>query len=1024
MLTRFALANPMLTLALVLVALTAGPFSFLTHPSREDPKITIREASVVAIFPGMPASKVEQLITIPLEEKVREIPEVDEVLSTSSTGQSLIRVVVADQYVDLDPIWTDLRNKMDEVQGDLPEGVIGPNVDSDLGDVAMATIALTAEGFDNAEMHVAAKQLRRQLYARVPGVRKITFYGVRERQIFLEFDTVRLAQLGVDPQAIISAVQNQNVIQPGGQVQAEGQTLTIQPTGDFTDLEDIRNLPIALPDDAAGALYLSDIATITPGYADPPGPTAYFNGEPAIVIGVSMVDGFDAGAFAEALNAFLARAQNALPIGMTLDFITFQPDEIDTAVYSVMNNLWQTVLIVLAVVIAFLGFRTGLIVGALVPLVMVATILIMRFAGIELERMSLASLIISLGLLVDNGIVIAEELQARISRGEERLKAAAAVGKEMSGPLLAASLTTIFAFMPLMLMPGAAGEYTRSISIVVAIALLVSWAVALTALVLFCTWFLKAGDVEDEDAAYDSRFFDRYRGLMSRLVRWRWATVPAAFATIVIGVFLFQFVPKTFFPASERTQLQVIVELPVGKNTYATGDVVDRLNRWLLDKSKNPEVVNTVAYVATGGPRFYLSLSPIDGFPNKGYFIVNVQSFEDVQPLFDKVRAFAAAAVPEARVTPEKMSLGPGKVGLVEYEIYGERTAELTGAAEALMAAMRADPGSRDVKHDWENPAVTVQVAIDQEAARRAGVTTSDVASALSAQLAGVQVSDYRLGELSIPVIARAEGEARVNIDRLRTLNVARADDAPIPLLQIASLRGAPQYSRIKRQDLERVVTVSAVHATKTAAAFAASLADDVAGIQAELPPGYSIEAGGEIKESGEANDKLAANMPLAFALMVLVLIWQFNSFSRPVLILSVIPLTITGVALALFLAPGANFGFMAILGFLALVGIVINNAIILIDRIDQERAKRDTIAEAVIEAGVRRLRPILMTTCTTALGLLPIIISRDVLFYDLALVIGGGLIIGTLLTLVVIPCLSAIAFGDRAPQKEAPRPE
>lgn len=1013
MLTRFALANPMLVLALTFFALAAGPFSFLTHPSREDPKITIRDASVQALFPGMPAQKIEQLITLALEEKLREIPEVDEIRSTSSIGQSLVNVTISDEYTDLDQIWTDLRDKMDEVARELPSGTQGPFVDTDRGDVAMATIALTADGFDNDEMHAAAKQIRRQIYARAPGVRRVTFFGVRERRVFVEFDTVRLAQLGLEPDQIVGAVQSQNVIQPGGQVQADGLTLTIQPTGDFDSLEDVRNLSIALPDSDGGALYLSDIADISFGYEDPPGSLAFYNGEPAIVIGVSMVDGFDAGAFSEGLTVFIGEARNVLPLGMFLEFITFQPDEIDAAIEGVLSNLWQTVLIVLAVVIAFLGLRSGMLVGAMVPLVMVATILIMRFAGIDLERMSLASLIISLGLLVDNGIVITEELQGRISRGEKRKDAALAVGRQMSGPLLAASLTTIFAFMPLMLMPGGAGEYTRSISLVVAISLLASWAIALTALVVFCFWVLKPGEAEDEDKVYGSRRFEAYRGFMRWIVRWRWFVVAGSFATIIPGVMLFAGVSKTFFPASERAQLQIKVELPVGANTYATTQVVRRLQNWLGDAETNPEVVDSIAYVATGGPRFYLSLSPIDGYANKGYFIVNLDDFKKLSGLSRKVREFAAAAIPEARVTPQSMSLGPSVAGEVAYRIYGAESVELIRQSEALQAAMRKIDGARDVKDDWDNPAVTIRVVIDQAAARRDGVTSADVADALNAQLAGVQITDYRLGDLSIPVIARAKSGARTNLDRLRTLNVGRAAGSPVPLLQIASFEGAPEYSRIKRQDLERVVTVSAVHVSDTAAAFAGMLADDLAALRASLPPGYRVEVGGEVEGSSEANQKLSANMPLALALIVLVLIWQFNSFVRPALILSVIPLAITGVALALTLAPGANFGFMAILGFLALMGIVINNAIILIDRIDQERERRNDILEAVTEASVRRLRPIVMTTCTTALGLAPIIISRDVLFYDLALVIAGGLIFAALLTLVVTPCLYAMCLRD-----------
>ncbi len=1023
MLTRFALANPMLTLAIALVALLAGPIGFLSHPSREDPKITIREASVRVEFPGLSAAKLEQLITQPLEEKIREIAEVKDIISTSSTGRSLISVVIQDEYTDLDPIWSDLRDKMEEIAPTLPEGAQGPFVDTDRGDVAMATIAVRGDGFENGELHGLAKQMRRRLYAEVPGVRKVTFYGVIEQQLFIEFDNVRLAQLGLDPAEIIQSVQDQNVIQPGGQIQADGQTLTIQPTGDFTDLEDLRRLPIAVPGADGRSLYLGDIATIRLGYQDPPGPHAFFNGKPAIIVGVSMIDGFDAGAFSKAFLTFLDGARTAMPVGVFLDIVTYQPEAIEAAVFGVMNNLWQTVLIVLAVVMAFLGFRTGLLVGAQAPLVMVATVLLMRVLGIDLERMSLAALIISLGLLVDNGIVIAEDLRNRIGRGEDRIQAARAVGASLSGPLLASSLTTIFAFMPLMLMPGAAGEYTRSISLVLAIALLVSWALAMTLLILACIWFLKPPEPvkvrsgTGRAAAAGARLTRNYRRTLENLVAWRWVVVPVSFATIALGAILFASVSKTFFPASDRAQLQVIVELPVGANAYATQAVVKRLSAWLTDPEINPEVLGTAAYVATGGPRFYLALSPIDGFPNKGYFIVSLTGRAAVLPLAQRIREFAAAAIPEARITPEVMSFGPGKAGAVAYEVLGPDADVLTDVGEQLKRALRAVPGARDVKDDWENPSVTIRVVIDQEKARRSGITSADVANALNAQLTGAQISAYRVGDLSIPVIVRTTGEARGNLDRLRTLNIARAGGAPVPLLQIAAFEGAPNFARIKRENLERMLTVTASHVSLTAAAYTEALAPVLDDIRASLPRGYRLQAGGEIADSADANAKLTANMPLALALIVLTLIWQFNSFVRPLLIIAVIPLTLTGVGLALTIAPGANFGFMAILGFLALTGIVINNAIVLIDAIDRERENGLSLHEAVVEAGVRRLRPIVMTTCTTALGLAPIIVAKDVLFYDLALVIAGGLIFGTLLTLIVIPCLAAIAFGFRSPR-------
>ena len=1015
LLTRIALDNRALFLAVMLICLFAGPISFLTHPSREDPEITIRTAQVRATYPGMPADRVEDLITRRLEEKIREIAEVWHIRSTSSTGKALISVEVRDQYTDMSQIWTDLRNKMQDVTGELPDGTAGPFVDDDQGNVAMATIALTAEGFENWEMREAAKQLRRLIYAEVPDVRKVELFGVEEQRVFVEFDNVRISQLGVDAAKIVSAIQSQNIILPGGRIEAEGTTMTIEPTGDIGEIEELSSLSVRIEGDPPTSVYLRDIAEIRLGYEEPPGRPAYFNGRPAVVVSVSMIDQADANRFGAVLKEVVTRFEQRMPWGVELNFVTFQPDEIQTAVYAVLNNLWQTILIVLVVVIAFLGLRTGLIVGAMVPLVMVISTLVMRQTGIELERMSLASLIIALGLLVDNGIVVAEEMQGRLQRGQDRLAAARETGAALLKPLLAASLTTILAFMPLMLAPGAAGEYTRSISLVIAVALAISWIVALTVLILFCVWFLRAGQPVDETTAFDRWYYDLYRRLIATAIRLRWLTIVAAVAFLAFGGWLFQFTGKTFFPNSERTQLQVVVELQVGANSELTGAIVERINRFLLDEARNPEVLNTIAYIASGGPRFYLALEPIDGFPNVAYMIVNLRESDQVETLRERLDRWALGAVPEARVTPKPMSMGPGEAGLMEYRIVGPDAVRLIGAAEGLKGALRSLPGAHAIKDDWENPVVALRVIVDQNAARRAGITSEDIANALNSQLSGVAVTDYRVGDVSIPVVLRAQGEQRTNIDRLRTLNIALAGSTPVPLLQVARFDGRPHFSRLKRRDLQRVVTVSGKSDRLTAQALDAAVAEDLAAIEASLPAGYRIEKGGEIESSADAQERLFKNLPLAFALMVLVLIWQFDSFRKPVVILLTIPLVITGVSGSLLIFPGANFSFMGILGVLALAGIVINNAIVLLDRIEIERAAGREHFDAIIEAGVRRLRPIIMTTCTTALGLAPIIISRDVLFYDLAVVIAGGLVLGTVLTLVVAPCLYAVFFRVRA---------
>lgn len=1013
-LTAFALRNRMLILTFALLALIAGPLSFTTHPSREDPKITIRTALVSAKFKGMSPLRMENLITRKIEEKIREIPEVEHIESTVQNGGTIVRAQVYETYSNMDSIWNDLRNKMDDLKGELPEGTEGPFVNDDYGEVAMATIAMTAEGFSLSEMREAARSARNKLYT-VSGVREITLFGVEPERIFVEFDNIRLVQFGIAPQDIINAVEKQNIILPGGQIQANGQSFYVEPTGNFKKIDEIANVPINIPGKDGQLVYLKDIATITRGYADPPSSPVFYNGKPAIVISVSMIDQFDSFEFAEKLKAKVSSIEQALPIGYQLSYITFQPDDIRVAVSGVMNNLYQTVGIVLVVVMLFLGWRTGLLVGAMVPLVMLLSILVMRYLGIELERMSLATLIISLGLLVDNGIVMAEEISRRLTLGEERIEAVKEAGSEMAFPLLSSSLTTVFAFMPLMLADSTAGEYTRSISLVIAISLIGSWVVAMTIMPVFCFWFLKPGPAVDEAHYFDQPFYRRYQGFLELILSQRLIFLVVVFAALVASLMLFRFVPKVFFPSSERTQLQIIIDAPVGSNSYAVLNAIKPLSAWLMDEKKNPAVINHVAYIANGGPRFYLGLDPIDPDPFRAYMIANVKTPEDIPPLLEKVRSFALAKMPGVRVTPKPMSMGPGEAGLVEYRIVGPDAERLKATSSQIQAAMRAVNGTRNIKDNWENLTVKIMVEIDQARARRVGVTSEQVANALNANLTGISITGYREGDQTIPVILRERGSARKNIDRLRTLNIAQYDGTPIPLLQIASFRGEPEYALMQRRDLERYVNVSAVNKSMTAAELDSALQPALSKIDAGLPTGYRIEKGGELEDSSKAQGSLFANMPLAFALILLVLVAQFNSYKRPLIIVLTIPLVMIGVSLTLLLAPSANFGFMAILGLLALAGIVLNNAIVLIDRIEIERAKGTRLTPAIITASVTRLKPIMMTTATTAVGLLPLILSRDVLFYDLALVIAGGMVVGTVLTLGVVPVLYSLLFKDES---------
>ncbi len=1012
-LTQWAIDNRMLVLLLTVLVLLAGPISFGTHPSREDPAITTRTAVVTATVPGMSPERIENLVTRTLEEAIRELPEVQSIKATSRTGQSIIKVELHDRYFDLEPIWQSLRNKVEETRPKLPDDTRGPFVNDNYGAVAMATIAVTADGFSHKEISETADSLKQKIYT-VPGVSKVTLYGIEPERIAIEFNAAQMASLGLTQQNVLAAIARTNVVSPGGSINAEGLNFIVEPTGSFESIDELRELAIAVPERNGRVAYLQDLADIRRVYVEPVQHPVLFNGKRAVVIGIEMTDAYDADAFGRDLASRVTSLEQDLPLGYELSFITFQPGDIERAVSGVMSNLYQTITIVLIVVIGFLGFRSGLIVGAMIPLTMLLSLLIMRYVGIELERMSLASLIIALGLLVDNGIVVVEEIKRRMESGQAPASAAIGAGKTLALPLLASSLTTIFAFMPLMLAENEAGEYTRSLSLVIAIALLASWLVAMIVTPVMSFWGLRVNAPSRKEAA-PTTLETHYQHALGWVMTNKALFLSAVVAALVVSGWALQFVPNVFFPSSDRTQLQVYVDLPVGSNADTTLKAAETLADFLSAESMQDDIVSSVVYVADGGPRFYLALNPIDPEPHRAFGIVNVRSLEQMQSTMSKIQVHAANAMPEARVTVKRMSMGAVESGLVEYRVSGPDPDVLKRIALELQQGLRDIDGTINIRDDWNNRVVKLMVDIDQARARRVGVTTESIATAMNASLSGLTISDYREGDDVIPIILRAEASDRSSIGRLRTLNVNAGGEQTVPLIQVASVRGEAEFAVRHRRDMAQTITVSAKSDRLSAVALDRAFTQQILN-SLVLSDGYRIERGGEIEKSAEARNALFANMPLAAALILLVLVWQFKGYRKALMVLTVIPLTLSGVTLALLAMPGATMSFIGTLGLLSLAGIIINNAIVLIDKIDQERAAGKALDDAIINAATLRFRPIVMTTITTVLGLMPLIVFQDILFYDLAVVLSGGLIVGTVLTLGVVPVLYRILFGFEQP--------
>jgi len=1013
--TRLALENSRVLVLFIVLLTFGGLVTFANFPSAEDPTIQIRSVTITAPAPGLSATEVETLVARPIEEAMRDIPEITDISTSAIRDRALIELEITDYTDDVDAAVQEVRNRADRVIADLPDQARGIFVEDDIGLVSIATIALWSDGFSPARMRESAEDIRSHIYT-LEGVRKVQLYGVQEERIYIEFDPYRTAQLGIGPAAAAQAISDQNTVTPTGVAVADGRRVVVEPSGELTSEEDVANVTFQLP--GSGQLFrIGDVADVRRSYQDPPENPVFFNGRPAIIVAVSTHEGTNNVAFGEVLDQELVAIQADLPIGLELDYASFQPDLIRVAVDGALSNVYQTLFIVLFVVMAFLGLRAGMIVGAFVPLTMLAGVILMSIFGVELQRMSIAAVIIALGLLVDNGIVIAEDIRVRMERGAKPNDAAIAAGQALAVPLLSSSLTTMTAFMPLTLIAGAAGEYVGTLGLVVILLLGSSWVLSITVTPALCAWFLRvkpAQGVSDNLSPDDfgGRLYGPYKKFIAGLLRLRIVFLVAVLVVLAGSVFTLSRLPNAFFPTSERNQFLIYMDLEAGADIRETEAATRRLVDWLSDSEVNPEITSNVAYVGEGGPRFYLALSPMKPAPNRAFLLVNVESPRQIPAVLARTNAFVDAQVPEAVADAKAMWFGPSETGYVEFRIVGEDADTLYQNALLIEAAFRAIPGASGVSIDWENRVLELDLQIDQERAHRAGVSSAAVASSLHSAFNGLEVTTVREGRFEVPVVLRGEEVARETLAAVEGALVwSDRDQDFVRLGEIAD--GAPRwvYPRIERRNLQRTVTVGGRSTVHGARDIVAEMQSTVAAL--ELPPGVRIEIGGEPEDQASAQRRLFSNFPLALGIIALLLVAQFNSIRRGVIIMMTIPLVLIGAVLGL-LVMGATFGFMVLLGLVSLAGIVINNGIVLIDRIVDEEKKGKAQVEAIMVACLSRLRPILMTTLTTALGLIPLILYGGPLFYGMASAIAFGLLVGTVLTLGVVPVLYSLLISDR----------
>ena len=989
---------------IIAVLLVNGLFSYFTLPAQEDPTITIREAIVSTSFPGMAPDRIEQLITKKLEEEIRKIPQVKEIKSSSATGISIIHVKIYDRYFNLDDIWQNLRNKVSAAHNKMPSGTHAPFVNDEFGDVSVVTLALTADGFDLGEMYDIAQHIRDTLYG-VEGTKKIEILGRQEERIFLETSNAKLAQLGISPQSLINELQKQNIVRSGGQVNTGAISFIVEPSGNFNSLADIGDTYISIPN-TEDFITLKDVVTLRRDFIDPPDKTAYLNGQSAIFFAISMLPEKNLLEYAPRVVNKINEIESSLPIGYNLEIATYQADQVAKTINGVSVNVLQTLAIVLVVVILFLGLRTGLIVGAIVPFVMLTTLSIMQFSDMKLERMSLATLIISLGLLVDNGIVIAEDFKRRLEDGVDRYNAMLQGSKELAIPLLSSSVTTILFFLPLMLAEHVAGEYTRSISLVILITLLTSWILALCVTPLLCYFFITLPENKKPTTEESGKFYGYYETFLHWLLKHKTLFMTVMLALFIGSIISMKYVAKQFFPDSDRTQILVNIDLPNGTSATETNRQMKDIFTWLEDDTRFNFIESYSAYVGFSGPRFVMSLNPEDPAQNKGFMVLNVKDDTDISATVLTLDEQIEHNFPNVSARVKKMFLGPSDSSTIKIQVKGPDKEVIYKKAQQIMTVLHDVPNTLDIRTDWENLITKIDVQIDQHRAKRSGLTSEEIAQALDAYFSGSIITEFREGDNIIPVVLRAEQAERQSLDRLRTLNIySNKTGQTVPLFQVANLAPYNQFSIIHHEDLFRTISIQARNTDIAAEDLKLIIDEKIQALATDLPINHSIEYDGVIKESRAAQKALGASMPIVLGLILILLVAQFNSFRQAAVITLTIPLSFIGAVLGLFMMQ-APFGFMVTLGLYSLAGIIINNAIVLIDRIKIEIASGKSDYQAVVDACLTRLRPIAMTTITTVMGLLPLIIGKDPLFYGMANVIAFGLGIGTILTLAVVPAL------------------
>jgi len=1004
-LTRFGIEKSRFTILMMLAILLAGAFTYIQLPKRENPAITIRSAVVTAQFPGMKPERMEELVATPIERKIREIGEIEDIETLIFTGSLKITVKLYDSVPGekIPAVMQELRNKMAEI-ADLPEGTVGPQTNTDYGDVSIATVAITGDGFSPAEVEDIAEDFRRYLYS-IDGITKVNLHGTQDERVWLELDPRRIASVGVQLEQVLNDLRNQNIILPAGRIDASGTNILLEANGDLRSLEEIKGV-LTKVEGLAGYVRISDLMSVRRGYVDPKETPVLFNGQPAIVVAIEMADNQDIQKLGRVLTQRITAFENTQPIGVSLNVSTFQETNVTLSVNNAISNVGQTFIVVFIVMFVFMGFRPAAIIASIVPFTIMFALMAMAQLGIDLEQVSIAAVIISLGLLVDNGLVVVEDIENKISSGVDPNEAAIQAGGQFFIPLAVASLTTVSAFLPMLMMDGSEGEFAFSLGAVVSSMLLGSWLTAHYILPFLCATFIKPKAASNQN---DSKITDLtvcYEKLVRKVLPRGGLSTLVAFVLIVGAVQVFPLLKNEMFPLGERAEFLVYMDLPKGTSISETERQAKRANAWLSDKSINPDVVNTTIFVGDGGPRFYLALDPADRDPTSAFMVVNTTSHEAAVLTAARARRHFIEQHPEARFRITRLSMGGAESGIVDIKIIGPDPDVLMNAAETVSAGFAKLPELVKNEDDWGNKIIKIVVDISQDKARELGVTSKEISEVMEAYFSGTQYSVFRDGDEQIPIVLRATREKRNSLEGLANLTVA-AGDKLISVDQVSNFKPRIEFAQIRRENQFRQITISAKSARLSAQQTLAHIQPLLDSLN--LGPEYKIKVAGEIEDGAKVYGQLNGNLPYALAVMLAALMFQFNSVRRVALTFLTIPLVLIGSPIALWLT-GRPMSFFAVLGLISLMGIIINNAIVMIDQIDLERTTKN-LRDAIATAARKRAKPIILTSLTTILGLVPMAISGGALFEPMATAMIGGMLISSPLTLIFVPSLYYLFF-------------